>query len=710
MRAYRHIRMTCLGSASWLALSGVAWAQPEALPDGNPEIVVTAQKREQQLQDVPAAVSALSEARLEELGGTQLRDVADTIPGLELQSDRAGETRTSIRGISEIGGGAVSVGVYIDEIPVSTFTAEGVNLQTFDVDRLEILRGPQGTLYGEGSLGGTIRIITNKPDSTAFAANLEATGLTIDHGGSGLQASGMVNVPLVEGLAALRGVALWRDMPGWIDNVPTGRTNVNDEQSFTGRISLRVTPASGLILDASYIRQDVDSGGPSSGDDQFRNFAGTPEPRSDSFDLLNLTAAYDLGGATLTSATGYFDRSSLSSNDFTAVAPLLSLIFGAPISTARITRPNDQRVFSQEVRIVSDAAGRLDWTIGAFYKHDELVIANSTVTSPALPVSVFELRVDETATQWAVFGEVDFALTPRLHAVAGLRYFSEDRDIRSTISGLLPLLLSGASANDLPVNSSEDVLTAKFSAYYEASDDVLVYGTASSGFRAGGINPNAFLFPGAPTSFGPETLWNYELGARTSWFGNRLIVNLAVFDIEWDDVIVNAISGDPLFSFSVNGGKAHSRGAELELLATPTRGLQIDATATFTDAEIDETRPIGTTPLAATAGARLPFVPRHRLHAGAQYRFPIAAGLDMRFRVDASHVGRTYSGIDNAATGINEPYGKLDLRVSLLGRSWEATAFVDNLTDARGELAATGPGTSLTIPPRTFGLTLRKRF
>jgi iron complex outermembrane receptor protein len=602
------------------------------------------------------------------------------------------------------------VGVYIDEIPVSTFTAEGVNLKTFDVERLEVLRGPQGTLYGEGSLGGTIRIITNKPDPTRFAAKANAGVATTKGGGTDWSGDLMLNAPVSEDRLALRAVVSWRDSSGWIDNPVLGATDINFEQSLTARLAARAVVSDRFTLDLSYIRQEVESGGPSYGDANNQHFAGTKESRDDNLDIWNLTGTYRFDAATLTFATGYFDRSSFSNNDFTAIAPLLSFLFATPVDTVKITRPNEQKIFTQEIRLTSNGGGPLAWTVGGFYKHNNLVIGNSGVASPVLPVSLYELNVDETAEQYAVFGEADFALTPRLHAVLGARYFTEERDTRSTISGLLPLILSGAAANNLPVSSSEEKVTGKASVYFEATPDALLYATASSGFRAGGINPNAFLFAGAPTSFGPETLWNYEVGAKTTWLNDRLVVNAALYDIEWDNVIVNAATSDPLFGYSVNAGKAHSRGAELEVIAAPVSGLELRFAGNYTEAEIDSVDAIGSTPPAAAPGAKLPFVPAYKLSAGAQYQFALTGALDARVRLDVSHTAKTYSGVDNSAAGVNDAYTKVDARFVLLGERWQVELFAENLGDERGELAAAGAGESLVIRPRTIGLALQARW
>jgi iron complex outermembrane receptor protein len=675
------------------------------------EVVVTAQKRSQPLQDVPLAVSAVTENELRQMGGAELRDVSAAIPGLEVQSNRAGENLTTVRGVAEIGGGAPSVGVYIDEIPISTFSGEQVNLKTFDVERLEVLRGPQGTLYGEGSLGGTIRIVTNKPDAAGFAGAVSATGSSTSRGGANGEVNAMVNLPVVTDKIALRAVGMWSDQSGWIDNPLLGQEGINSETSFTGRLSARVTPTDNLTIDGTYIHQEVKSDGPNQGDEDYQHFAGTAEPRDDTFDLYNLTINYHTPIAVLTSATGYFDRDSLSHNDFTSIAPLLSFLFGAPINAAGISRPNNQKIFTQEVRLVSVDTDPVAWTVGAFYKHDDLLIGNSAFTEPSLPVSIFDLSVDEKSTQKAVFGEADWAVTGKLHAVAGVRYFDEDRTTNSTIAGLLPLVLAGVPANSLEVHSSVSKVTPKFSVYYKAAPGVLLYATASGGFRAGGINPYAFLFPGAPQAFEPETLWNYEAGAKTSWLNDRLILNAAAFHIKWDNVIVNAVTGNPLFAYSVNAGQAHSNGAEVELTAIPVPGLQLRLTGDYTDAVIDEAAP----GVAATPGAKLPFTPQFKVFASAQYSFPLTTALSGRVRLDAAHTGKTYSAIDNSPAGVNHAYDTFNARIGLNSDRWEVTAFVNNLGNTRGELSFTGvdiaglPESAL-IRPRTVGINLAAHF
>lgn len=708
----RRSLLALLATASALSTADVAQAQETAntAKEMNEIIVVTALRRGQPLQEAPLAVTAITERTIDQMGGSELKDFAGSVPGLDMQSNRAGENRITIRGISQIGGGAPSVGIYLDEIPLSTFTGEGINLKTFDLERLEVLRGPQGTLYGEGSLGGTIRIITNKPDSSSLAARADFTGSQTEGGGSNSQVNLMLNAPVVEGKLGLRATVMRQDTSGWIDNPVLGVVDVNDEKSSTFRLSARATPVDRLTIDATYIHQEVTSGGPSIGDSQYRTFGGTAESRDDNFDLGNLTLSYDSDIATLISATGYFKRSSLANNDFTVISPLLSFLFATPISTARVMRPNNQEIITQEVRLTSNGVGPLTWTVGGFYKRDNLVIANSAVTEPLLPISVYELNVDSIAEQVAVFGELDYRFTSKLHGVFGLRYFSEDRDIVSSISGLLPLVLSGAASFNLPVLSSDRKTTAKVSFYYQAIDQALFYATASSGFRSGGINPTAFLFPGAPNSFGSETLWNYEIGAKTIWYDNRLTLNVAAYEIRWDDVIVNATTADPLFGYLVNAGKAHSRGVELEVVAKPIRGLELYFAGNYTEAEIDSVRAIGTTPPAAASGAKLPLVPAYKVFGGAQYSFPLTARLGGRVRFDFVHNAKTFTGVDNNFAGVNDAYSKVDFRVSLVAEKWELTAFAVNLNNARGEMGSANATESLVIQPRTLGFSLKTRW
>jgi iron complex outermembrane recepter protein len=676
------------------------------------DVVVTATKRAQRLQNVPIAVTALTGQVITKMGGTDLADIAGAIPGLSLESDRAGENQTYIRGISEVAGGAPTVGVYMDEIPVTTFSGEQVNIKTFDIDRIEVLRGPQGTLYGEGSEGGTIRVVTEKPNATAFHAGLFALASTTDHGGANGEVDGMINLPLVSDKLALRVVGLASDYDGWINNPVIGKSHYNTNSDLTGRATLWFTPDDKTIIDLGYMHQYAKSDGPSQGDAHYRDFAGTAEPRDDRFDVYSLTASRDFGFATLTSATGYFVRSSLSHNDFTSVAPILSFLFAQPVNTADIVRPNNQKAFTEEVRLVSDPGGPLAWTVGGFYKNDNIDIANMAHTNPVLPVSVFTLNVDDTSNQYALFGEGDYALTSQLHLIAGVRYFDEERHTDSAVGGLLPLALSGTGFSGLKQTASTSQVTPKVSLNYKITEDALVYATASSGFRAGDINPYAFLFPGAPSSFGPEHLWNYEVGAKTSWLDRRLVVNLAAYHIVWQNVIVNANAPNALFGYSVNGGGAHSDGVELEVTAVPVRGLTLSFAGDYDEAKIDSVSKAGAGVL-ATRGATLPFAPRYKLYGGAEYDFPVLDGSwTARARADVSSTGLSYSSISNQPETVNRPYTTVNLRVGISRDQLDLTLFADNVGDARGELAAldNGSGESVLIRPRTIGVSIDKSF
>jgi outer membrane receptor protein involved in Fe transport len=700
-----------LGMVLAAGIASQAQAQTADTSDKVETVVVTAEKRAEPLQNVPIAVTALTGQKLTEMGGSDLADFAGAIPGLSFQNDRAGENSTTIRGISEIGGTAPSVGVYIDEIPVTAVTGEQVNLKSFDVDRIEVLRGPQGTLYGEGSEGGTIRVITNHPSADAFDGALRATGSYTDHGGLNGELDGEVNIPIVSDELAIRLVGLSSDYDGWTTNPDIGAKHYNKNESTTFRAAARFTPDSKWTIDVSYIHQYSKSDGPSASDHNYVYAVPTAEPRNDRYDIYNLTIARDLGFATLTSATGYFERSSFSHNDFSSEAPLASFIFGTPISTVAITRPNDQKTFTEELRLVSNpGGGPLEWTVGGFYEHNNLFIANSTITNPA-ETGVFNLSVGDVSRQYAGFGEATYALTDRLKITGGVRYFEQDRDTNSSVSGLVPLLFTGVGFNNLTQKATASDVTSKISLSYDVTDTALVYATASSGFRAGDINPYAFMFPGAPASFGPEKLWNYEVGAKTSWFNDRLVANGDLFYIDWNNVIVDASAPNPLFGYSFNAGKAHSEGAELELTAVPITGLELSLSESYTEAKIDSVNPGA----AAVAGETLPFVPRFKTAVGAQYTFPLFGdGYDGRVRADLFSTSKTYSLVSNVPSSVSKGYAQINLRAGIVAGTWDLMAFVDNVSGTKGELSAslseTGTDQWVFIRPRTVGLTLNKHF
>jgi iron complex outermembrane receptor protein len=686
--------------------AGLQASEPHALET----IIVTAQKRAEALQDVPIAVTALTADTLEKAGGSDLSDFAGLVPGLQFQNDRAGENRTTIRGISEIAGGAPTVGVYMDEIPITTFSGEQVNLKSFDIERIEVLRGPQGTLYGEGSEGGTIRVVTQKPNSTETEGAMRVTSSDTSGGGFNGDFDAMVNLPLIANQLAIRLVGMYSNYNGWIDNPVLDASHYNKNTSDTERATLRFTPDDRWTIDLGYMRQYSNSDGPNNADADYQYFGATPEPRNDRFDIYNLTANGRLGFATFTSATGYFTRSSLSHNDFTSVAPILSFLFGMPVNTAAIVRPNDQKIFTEEARLVSSLPGPLSWTVGLFYKHDNLDIANSTFTTPVVPVPVFNLGVDDTNTQYAAFGEAEYALTDPLHLLVGVRYFEQHRDTSSSVAGLLPAVL-GAGASTQQQTADASHTTPKVSLNYRLTPAALLYVTASSGFRAGDINPYSYLFPGSPTSFGPESLWNYELGAKTGWLGNRLVVNAALFRINWSNVIINsqvASSAGELFGYSVNGGKAHSQGVEFELSAVPVTGLEFSFGGSVTEARIDDAVPS----VQATAGATLPFVPKQQLYTSVEYTFPLpgSGSLEGRFRADARYKSDSYSDVTDAQSEVNAGYTQTNLRAGVVAQTWDLMGFVDNLANTRGELGWVSPGVSTLIRPRTIGLTLNMHF
>jgi iron complex outermembrane recepter protein len=659
---------------------------------------------------VPVAITALTGQQMKDMGGSDLADFAGAIPGLSFQNDRAGENRTTIRGISEIGGTAPSVGVYIDEIPVTAVSGEQINLKSFDVDRIEVLRGPQGTLYGEGSEGGTIRVVTNKPDASGFSADFRATASGTDHGGANGEADAMINVPLIDDTLALRVVGLWSDYDGWTTNPDLGVSRYNENSSYTVRAAARFTPDPDWTIDASYIHQLSRSDGPSVSDLDYVYAVPTPEPRNDRIDVYNLTIQRHFDFATLTSATGYFDRSSNSLNDFSSEAPLLSFVFGTPIDTVYISRPNKQKTFTEELRLVSNGDGPFQWTVGGFYENNSLFIANASHTNPPED-DVFDLSVDDISRQYAAFGEATYAITDALHLTAGVRYFEQDRDTKASVSGLVPLLFTGVSFNDLTQKASDSHVTEKFSLSYNVTDKALVYATASSGFRAGDINPYAFMFPGAPQSFGPESLWNYEVGAKTSWFDDRLVANGDLFYIDWSDLIVDAQTANPLFGYSFNAGKAHSEGAELELTAIPMEGLELSLGETYNEAQLDRVSPGA----AATEGSTLPFVPKFKTFAAAQYSFPLPFwGLSGRLRGDLFNTSSTYSFISNAPSSVSDSYTQVNLRAGVVGTDWDLMVFADNVGNTKGELSASvgelGTEQWDLIRPLTVGLTLNKHF
>ncbi len=658
------------------------------------EIVVTATRRSVNVQDLAMSVRALSYRQLQEIGADDFADYVNLVPGLNYSERGPGESRIIIRGVAS-NTGVSTVGLYLDELPVQD-QGRNPDSKLFDVERIEVLRGPQGTLYGEGAMGGAIRIITNKADPSGFDAAADVSLYGVKGGGTSYALNGMVNIPLVENKLAVRVVGLYRDEAGYVDNVMLDQEDVNTNETTGARVTARLLATEDLTVTALFNYNKVETGGLFGIDpelDDLQQARVLEEPLDDSYNQYGLTIEYAFPWADLTSATSYFTRD---------VAFVRNAGGFAYVDVAA-----DDEIFAQEVRLVSSTESRFQWIAGLFYKESRYK-QTAFFIDPTFPEFLGGpvLVEDESSSkteQMAVFGEVSYRLTDKLEATAGLRLFREKLSGRTITSGI-PLIFPNGP-EDISNKGDNDVVTPKFALSYDVSDDVLAYAIISKGYRQGGFNPPAELTGGAPETFEPDYTWNYELGAKTSWLDNRLVINAAIYYIDWKNLQVIPAFNPFQLRYVDNVGAAHSTGGELEIIARPLQGFEISASGNLTYAEIDVDTELG------PEGSRLPRVPRHTFAVSASYEWPLTDNLNGTIRGSIQEVGKSYSQLDNDPVSLAPSYQTGDLRMGVEADNWSAHLYVKNIWDERGitEADLLASGLYTIIQPRVIGLNLRAR-
>jgi len=693
------------------------------------EIVVTALKRETRLQDTPAAITALSGEALHAANIDNINDLQRTTPGLVITDAGPGQRRISLRGIRSAGD--AQVGVYYDETPLagppgSTSDAGGAqsDLKLFDVERVEVLRGPQGTLYGAGAMGGALRIITKKPYLDDFHGGVDVTGTTTSHGGEGYQLNAMLNVPIITDKLAARLVAYRRYDPGWIDNPGLGIKGVNKEDTDGGRILLRFKPIDDLTIDASAYYQDTKGSpsiwSPAIGKWQSANRAALPF--RDKNRLYSLTARGDLGFATLTATTSYQDRDVLITRDPTYLWLLLG---GAAYTPGIYYQPQGVKDWTSELRLQSAGNGPLQWTIGGFYEDRKAKVLSEahqvdavTGVDPDVPTVLLRRNVGDRLKQKAGFGELSYTLFDRLTLTGGLRYYDYDKLVSGDTSIGFPLLSTPvAPYAEFRTNNHGWLYKANVS--LKATDNVLVYAQAASGYRPGGVNQVLGLAAALP--YLPDKLWTYEGGVKLTLVDGKLLFNLTGYRTDWNNLQVSLDSGS--FAYLGNAGAARIQGGEAEIVLNPIEGLNLSANINVLKARLtkDMIAP-GSVPSATTGrkGDRIPNIPEGTVTIAGQYEWNLSGVLQGLVRADFNHVGKSWSDFrPNPTRPYNYrragDYQLVNARIGTHTDRWGAYLFVNNLFN---KVARTSSGNVLggsveaisTVPPRTIGINLTGNF
>jgi iron complex outermembrane receptor protein len=678
--------------------------EPAAEPLG--EIVVSAQRRLQNLQDVPLAVTAISEEAIRALSADGFADLARTIPGVSFSQFGPGRQKVAIRGINANTGGA-TVAYYIDDTPLpatfGTVAFTQTDLRTFDVSRIEVLRGPQGTLYGARALGGAIRVIPNRPDSTAFDAALEASGDYTRGGGPGFSFNGMLNLPLAQDRLAARFVAFVRDRDGFIDrrapiadrrvlvpgatgsfnSLSYGKENVGAERTVGGRAALEWTPNSWLSVRPSVMFQDtrldgfqdVTGGASNPDEDLVQNFlADVEEPSRERWSLSNLSLEADLGWATLVSSTSGFRRENAFVEEATAALDQDGFFLeGGPILAHVIEEGTNDRAFIQELRLASadTEARRLAWQGGLFYsdRKTNRYIAETLpgynevygpLGGPFVPNDDFYtvLAAPGMEKEKGAFAELELRLLEPLSFTAGVRHYEIENGGRA--GGTTATGIYGEGELPEPIAASTQKVGEgqqyRFNLAWNVDDDRMLYAQAAQGFRPGssrgGTQPSFVNNPLCrpqleelgllpfPDRIESDELWNYELGGK-SRVGRGTVVNAAIFNVDWQK-IPQRLFLDCGFNFTANAGAARSRGVELEVFTALTEQLSVNLSASYIDATLSEDAP----QFGAQAGDRLQEVPRWQAAAAGTYRFRALDRFDGTLHLDAQYTAESNFAFD----------------------------------------------------------------
>jgi len=750
------------------------------------KMLVTATKRVQLAQDVPFSLNVQSEEDIERLNTTNLEDLSRNVAGLSIQNLGPGQSVVTIRGVSsgqivrDQPGVKEQVGVYLDETPISLslFTPD---IDLFDLNRVETLRGPQGTLFGSGSIGGTVRYITNQPLLGVNEVKVEIDGNYLDEGSVGGHLKTALNVPLGED-AAFRLVAYGTRYGGFIDAQKEGGAvdeDVNDGTRHGGRISLLWEPTENLSITPRVIYQNIDLGG-FNRDEVFNLFANPytdpPTPLGDREQHLLLDEAFE--DETLifdtvvnwsiedffdvTYSASYINRDLLVSRDASALTGSVSVDLG--FAEDQVANPSNLRdttdleQMTHELRLSSNDDGAFQWLAGVFYSdverdysqrlptpgYDALFIPSADTNFPDAVDSPYSSDLTYDLRQIALFGEATYALLERLDVTAGLRWYDweEDKTFRSGGG------FSNADAQNQDITVSSDGFTPRFMVSYDANDNVTVNAQISRGFRLGGVNDplNQLLCGDAYDTFRgyqefeDETLWNYEVGFKSSF--ESVTFNGSVFYTDIENLGVNVDAGPCSSRVTISVPESHTAGAELELSIQPTRSLLLAFAGSYLEAEFDSTiRTAGGDVVEGIEeGNRIPSVPDWQLSGSATYTLPgiLSAGesfLSASWQFVGDSItqsgdqipgrgvfghGLPYRGASaDEATEVDlllDSYHLFNLSAGLVYDNIEFTAYVKNITDENVKLSfdrERGGRARLAYrvgQPRTFGVVTRMRF
>lgn len=713
------------------------------------DIIVTAQKREQTLIEVPQSISVVTGEILERQQAKSFIDYAQLVPGLNVTQDNPGQARLTLRGINTNSPGS-TVAVYVDDAPfgASGSLSNGATLagdfDTFDVARVEVLRGPQGTLYGANSLGGVLKFVTAAPVLGKVEVRGQGGVETTKSGETGYLGNLVVNLPLGD-MLAVRASGFYHKTGGYIDSLGLVGRNVDSSDSYGGRASVLFQPSDQFSVRLFGVLQNLRTDAPSNfsadpltlqpvnsltnaptGKNNRLRYQRYPEFRDLNYRLYGGTLNYDFGFASLTSASSYSTQKFEQIQDITTGVPgadgvrgLAGTIYflgaGVPLGTLGVGYQNDVRVrkFTQEVRLASPDSDRFEWLIGGYYTNEKtnlfqrylpfrladftFIPRATTIPAGILgpgPVAIQEFvtaGIDAKYEEYAGFANATLHLGDRFDLTGGVRYSHNDQSSTQVVNQL---------GTGVPVlgDSNEGVFTWSVAPRFEINDRTAIYARVAKGYRPGGPN---FVPPGGagvvPAEFNSDTLVSYEAGIKAETADRSFAIDLTGFYIDWDDILILSsvtVPGVPTpVGINANGRRARSYGAEATATLRPTPGLTVVANAAYNKANLrdDSTTAPGAPNLTGgLAGDDLPFTPRWTANLSADYEWALSGnvrafvGGDVAFRSDQK-AGfdpdyRTAYGRQLTLDG----YETVNLRAGVEFGGFTVSAYVRNLTNSYG--------------------------
>jgi iron complex outermembrane receptor protein len=727
---------TSSSSASVEKAADVSQRRPEQLQ----EVVVTAQKREERLQDVPVPVTVIKADSLVDSNQLRIQDYYTSVPGLSVMPSTSGSggsfQAVSIRGITTGVYTNPTVGIAVDDVPYGSSTSIGAgggtvvaDIDPADLARVEVLRGPQGTLYGASSMGGLLKYVTVDPSTDAVTARVEGDTSGVYHGAElGYGVRGSANVPLSD-TVAVRASGFTRQDPGYIDNPVLHINGINEDHVSGGRLSALWRPSQAFSLKLSALYQDAKGDGFSDVDKPINGYVGQALGDLQQ-NYLRGTGGYDrsvqaysailtakVGGADLTAVSGYNINRYSDSYDLTYIfGPLTQAQFGVPGTSTPEKNKTDK--FTQEVRLSAPIGKSVDWLLGMFYTHENSQYEQSILAeNPSTGATVgdfYNVGFLPGYTEYAAFTNLTFHVTDRFDVEIGGR----ESQIRQTYSEVdsgpfLSAVLGEPSPHVVPEQHAKaDSFTYLATPRFKVSSDLMVYARLASGYRAGG--PNLTISPGTPPQYSPDTTKNYEIGVKSDFLDHALSVDASLYYIDWKNIQLLLVNPQNGLGYNGNGSQAKSQGLELSVESRPLIGLTIAAWVAWGDAVLTQAFPTTSTAYGAS-GDRLPYSSRFSGNVSLRHDFPVTSRVTGFVGGSVSYVGDREGEFTSTTTRQDLPsFTRTDLQAGAKYVSWTVNFFVNNVADKRGLLAgglgSYPPFAFSYIQPRTVGLSVVRTF